>query len=171
MSATLAWTLVISAAVHARETRDLEWLELLPDEDREAMERLPETMAELNRDMLESGTDELNEEVEMPDVLSSTRVREALDGEYVRIPGFLVPLAMNERGEPNRFFLVPYFGACIHSPPPPPNQMLHVTFSGGVPDHGNAIPYSVTGELQVERTENDLGIATYAIDADDISEF
>lgn len=162
--------LTLPLATQAREARDLEWFDLLPEADREAMKKLPETMAELNREQLESGADELTDDVKMPEVLSSTRVRGELEGEYVRIPGFLVPLEHTERGDPFRFFLVPYFGACIHSPPPPPNQIVHVTFSGGLPTDLYA-PYNVVGELEIETTENELGLATYTIDADSISEF
>ena len=162
---------MMPAAAAGREPRELEWLDLLPPEDLEAMQRLPQTMEELNRQMLESGIDELTDDVKMPDVLSSTRVRDDLAGEYVRMPGFLVPLELNERGDAYSFFLVPYFGACIHTPPPPPNQMVHVTFSGGVPDHDLYMPYWIVGELQIDRTENELGLATYAIDADLVRQF
>lgn len=166
----LGCLLTLPLATHAREARDLEWFDLLPGEDLEAMKKLPETMAELNREQLESGKDELTDDVKMPDVLSSTRVRGDLEGEYVRIPGFLVPLEHTENGDPFRFFLVPYFGACIHSPPPPPNQIVHVTFSGGMPTDLYA-PYNVVGELEIDTTENELGVSTYTIDADSISEF
>ena len=155
----------------ARQARDLEWLDLLPESDRDALQRLPETMAELNEDLLRSGPDELTGEVRMPDVLSSTKVRAGLAGDYVRLPGFLVPLERNERGDPFRFFLVPYFGACIHSPPPPPNQIVHVQFSGGLPHAEIYTPYRVTGELEIEQTSNELGLSTYTIEADAIHEF
>ena len=48
-----------------------------------------------------------------------------LDGKLVRVPGFVVPLddAMEEGAE---FLLVPYYGACVHTPPPPPNQIVQV---------------------------------------------
>lgn len=166
----LGTLLTLPLAASAREARDLEWFDLLPEEDREAMKKLPETMAELNREQLESGADELTDDVKMPEVLSSTRVRGDLAGEYVRIPGFLVPLEHTEHGDPFRFFLVPYFGACIHSPPPPPNQIVHVTFSGGMPTDLYA-PYNVVGELEIETTRDELGLATYTIEADSISEF
>ena len=163
--------LVLPSTGTARQARDLEWFDLLPDSDREALERLPETMAEMNRELLNSGTDELTGEVKMPDVLSSTKVRGELDGDYVRLPGFLVPLERNERGDPFRFFLVPYFGACIHSPPPPPNQIVHILFSGGLPDTEIYTPYRVTGELEIEETSDELGLSTYTIEADAIHEF
>lgn len=52
-----------------------------------------------------------------------------LDGTIVRIPGFVVPLDdFTEEGA--EFLLVPYYGACIHSPPPPPNQMVFVQMEG-----------------------------------------
>ncbi len=52
-----------------------------------------------------------------------------LDGKLVRVPGFVVPLddAMEEGAE---FLLVPYYGACVHTPPPPPNQMAFVQMAG-----------------------------------------
>lgn len=156
--------------VAAKEPRTLDWLELLPPDDREQMEKLPELMEELNADLLAQG-DSLSDDVKMPDVLSSTRVRGELEGELVRIPGYLVPLRVNERGDAETFFLVPYFGACIHVPPPPPNQMVHVTFSGGLPADAIYIPYWVTGELEIETTANELGVATYAIDATTIIEY
>ena len=52
-----------------------------------------------------------------------------LDGKRVRMPGFVVPLddAAEEGAE---FLLVPYYGACVHTPPPPPNQMAYVQMTG-----------------------------------------
>jgi hypothetical protein len=53
-----------------------------------------------------------------------------LDGKKVRIPGFIVPLDdADEQGA--EFLLVPYYGACVHTPPPPPNQMAFVTMTDG----------------------------------------
>ena len=59
-------------------------------------------------------------------IWDNASVLKTLDGQTVKIPGYVVPLeaiqdAMRE------FLLVPYFGACIHSPPPPANQIVHVT--------------------------------------------
>lgn len=51
-------------------------------------------------------------------------------GEMVSIPGFMVPFEDSMTGV-NEFLLVPYFGACIHTPPPPPNQIVYVRMEGG----------------------------------------
>ena len=56
-------------------------------------------------------------------------VNTELDGKQVKIPGFIVPLDVAKDGTVSEFFLVPYFGACIHVPPPPPNQIVYVTTS------------------------------------------
>jgi hypothetical protein len=52
-------------------------------------------------------------------------VNEALAGQRVRLPGYIVPLEDAVQGL-REFLLVPYFGACIHTPPPPANQIVHV---------------------------------------------
>jgi uncharacterized protein len=53
-----------------------------------------------------------------------------LDGKKIRIPGFIVPLDdADEQGA--EFLLVPYYGACVHTPPPPPNQMAFVSMTDG----------------------------------------
>jgi len=44
----------------------------------------------------------------------------------IRMPGFVVPLDAVRNGQ-REFLLVPYFGACIHTPPPPANQIVLVT--------------------------------------------
>lgn len=49
----------------------------------------------------------------------------ALDGKRVVIAAFIVPLE-DDMQRADEFLLVPYFGACVHTPPPPPNQMVYV---------------------------------------------
>ena len=44
-------------------------------------------------------------------------VNRAMDGQNIRLPGFVVSLDGGP-GELREFLLVPYFGACIHVPPP-----------------------------------------------------
>ncbi len=54
-----------------------------------------------------------------------TSIVEELNGKRVRIPGYLLPLEVSGK-KATEFLLVPYIGACIHVPPPPPNQIVHV---------------------------------------------
>ena len=59
--------------------------------------------------------------------LVSTNVIAEMDGARVRIPGFIVPIETNEDKLVTEFFIVPYFGACLHMPPPPPNQIIYAS--------------------------------------------
>lgn len=97
-------------------------------------------------------------------------VVQALNGQRVRIPGFVVPLD-NEGGAIRDFLLVPYFGACIHTPPPPANQLIHVQPDKPVPGKWNMAPVWVSGELAVERYDSDLGNAGYRLRGVRVEEF
>ena len=90
-------------------------------------------------------------------------VVERLAGERVRIPGFLVPLETN--GEQiSEFLLVPYFGACVHVPPPPANQIVHV--KAAIPAKGlrSMDTVWITGTLRTERRDTDMGVSGYTVD-------
>jgi uncharacterized protein len=163
----LLFALATLGTAHAQQPRTLDWMDLVPDEDRLAWETVPEQLELLNADLLAAGIDEITDEVKLPDVLYSTAVRSELEGQYVRLPGFIVPLEYNERNEATGFFLVPYFGACIHLPPPPPNQIVYVSFPDGAPGGEDLMfePYWVSGTMRIDTTENELGVSTYSLDA------
>ncbi|MBN8731298.1 MAG: DUF3299 domain-containing protein [Acidobacteria bacterium] len=42
-----------------------------------------------------------------------------------RVPGFMIPFEDDDEMV-SEFLLVPNAGACVHTPPPPPNQIVHV---------------------------------------------
>lgn len=100
----------------------------------------------------------------MMEALSSAPVVESMDGKMIRIPGFVVPL-VEEGLRVSEFFLVPYFGACIHVPPPPSNQMIHVTFEPGTDVENLYDAIWVSGELKVETVAHELGTSGYTLQA------
>ena len=53
-----------------------------------------------------------------------------LNGKKIRLPGYLLPLEFENKNV-TEFLLVPWVGACIHTPPPPPNQIVHVKLENG----------------------------------------
>ncbi|MDC0949101.1 DUF3299 domain-containing protein [Gammaproteobacteria bacterium] len=55
----------------------------------------------------------------------SAPLNDAIVDKVVRLPGFIVPTGFNGT-DVTEFLLVPYFGACIHTPPPPRNQIVLV---------------------------------------------
>ena len=86
-----------------------------------------------------------------------TSIVEELNGQRVRIPGYLLPLEMSET-KVKEFLLVPYVGACIHVPPPPPNQIVHVNI---VTKEGYRVkslyePVWVSGELSAKSMVKEL---------------
>jgi hypothetical protein len=87
-----------------------------------------------------------------------------LGGQRVKLPGFVVPLEMDAT-KIDEFLLVPYFGACIHIPPPPANQIVHVVMRDGKAFEGQLFDTVwVTGTMQIERLSSDLGDAGYRMD-------
>jgi len=95
-------------------------------------------------------------------------VVKALDGQEVKLPGYIVPLDVTEEGRVTEFLLVPYFGACIHVPPPPSNQVVHVTSELGVLMDALYQPYWIEGPLKVEASSSELAEAGYQMDASKI---
>ncbi len=85
----------------------------------------------------------------------SETVDEGVAGQAVRIPGYMLPLAQNDAGV-TEFLLVPWVGACIHTPPPPPNQMVHVAVPEGVEDRGRFAAVWMEGTLELEPASYDL---------------
>ena len=86
-----------------------------------------------------------------------TAVVEELNGQRVRIPGYLLPLEMSDT-KVKEFLLVPYIGACIHVPPPPQNQIVYVniTQKEGYRVEGLYEPVWVSGEISVQSMVKDL---------------
>jgi len=89
-----------------------------------------------------------------------------LDGKNVTINGYMVPLD-GDADFTKTFLLVPYFGACIHTPPPPSNQVIYVQVPGkGLPLTDWESFFAVSGTLKVTQTTSALGVAGYQMQAD-----
>lgn len=86
-----------------------------------------------------------------------------LEGAQVRVPGFVVPLDEVAEGL-KTFLLVPYFGACIHTPPPPSNQIIHVVTRAPAKVR-TMDPVWVRGTLKTERQNSAMGASGYRLDA------
>lgn len=95
------------------------------------------------------------ERVAMERRKAAERVDAGVDGTRVRIPGYMLPLE-REESKVTRFLLVPWVGACIHTPPPPPNQMIHVEVPGGATDRGRFAAIWVEGRIELKPSSYDL---------------
>ena len=88
----------------------------------------------------------------------------ALNGQKIRMAGFLVRLEGDDK-HIREFLLVPYFGACVHVPPPPANQVVHVIPDQPVPVGPDMGAVWVSGTLSLAAAKTDLGDAGYRISA------
>jgi uncharacterized protein len=91
------------------------------------------------------------------------------DGASVRIAGFAVSLG-GEGESMDEFLLVPYFGACIHTPPPPANQVIHIKVAKPVPFRTMDAVW-VTGVMHLERADTLMGEAAYTLRADAVDAY
>ena len=86
-----------------------------------------------------------------------TSVVEKLNNQNIRIPGYLLPIEVSS-GKVTEFLLVPYVGACIHVPPPPPNQIIHVNYTHkeGYKSSKLFEPVWVNGKIAVKSVTQEL---------------
>ncbi len=139
--------------------RELRWDELVP-KDWDPMKDLKGLQLGNLSDADPRATEMLKK---LREVWDNAPANPALDGQAVRIPGYVVPLEESPEGL-KEFLLVPYFGACIHSPPPPANQIIHV-----LPQTASKVrsmePVWISGTLQREKTDSYMGAAGYRMRA------
>lgn len=95
---------------------------------------------------------------------------ESMNNARIRIAGFVVPLEY-VGDKITEFLLVPYFGACIHLPPPPPNQVIHVFARQPLTRKQATRPVWTSGMLETSRTDTEFGPAGYRMNAEEISAY
>ena len=88
----------------------------------------------------------------------------SLDGARVRLPGYLVPLEETAAGH-TEFLLVPYFGACIHTPPPPANQIVMVVPAKPAVGFRSMDTVWVNGVLKATRSNTAMGSSGYRLES------
>jgi len=99
---------------------------------------------------------------ELREVWDNAPTRADLNGTQLRLPGYVVPLDPEEGGV-KEFLLVPYFGACVHSPPPPANQIVHVVLPVARPLRTMDAVWA-SGTLRTQRQDSPWGISGYSMD-------
>lgn len=175
-------SLMISLPVQAAaDYETLEWTDLMPPMDLAALEnqvidhgQIPDSTSESDwnseRDIVgaeidswSSSQDSFQEDA-YQSALRSTRTVDAFSGKEVKLAGFIVPLEFDDEMTITQFFLVPYFGACIHLPAPPPNQMILVDYAEGLKLDALYTPFWISGTLSIQIIENEMGTSAYAMD-------
>jgi hypothetical protein len=149
-TATVAHAVSTAASATAKDTvADLDWTDLQPKND-------PDKGYISNKPIDHTGN------VRMPQSGSFNTVQ-ALDGKRVRLPGYVVPLQTDDSGRMQEFFFVPFYGACIHVPPPPPNQMLFAKMLRPIKTPDMYTAMSIIGTLRASKHDDPLASAAYTI--------
>ena len=145
---------------------DLEWEDLMPKawNGRRVLDGVDLASLSDNDPRANQLLDKLRQDLDRAPVVP------ALDGKRVRIAGFVVTLERNDKGV-REFLLVPYFGACIHTPPPPANQIVHVLPTVPVPADKAIFPVWVTGTLRTVAAVTAEGATGYRIADAQIEEY
>lgn len=141
--------LLLAATASADEVRELEWVDLMPEEEQTAWERASENVDH-------SGYASAEE-------FQSWETVGELDGERIRIPGFVVPIETDGEGKLRTFFLVPYFGACIHVPPPPANQIIYGRLEEPIEMVNIWDAFYMEGTLNIEEVSNETADSAYTM--------
>ena len=147
--------------------KEIDWDALIPDDY--SPEKL---LSEYQADSLEDDDPRAAELMEkLQKLWDEAPVRSELDGQTVKLPGFTVPLEGDSQ-ETRSFLLVPYYGACIHVPPPPANQTVYVLREAGKGTRlGEFDVVWVTGTMSVKRTENEMAEAGYTLYATEVAPY
>ena len=98
---------------------------------------------------------------------NSTKLNPALADAYIKMPGFIIPIDISGDGVTS-IILVPYVGACIHVPPPPPNQLVFVTTKVPWPSERLWEAVWVTGTMQNKVQYTEVADTGYELEADRI---
>lgn len=164
---------------------DVFWTENLKQQGRPTSRSIEELAQKSRQKLKEQGlnVDELIQKtIKYQDMLVQNQgmTVPSLNGKMVQIPGYVLPLE-SEGNKVTEFLLVPYVGACIHTPPPPSNQIVHVKSLDGIQVNGLFSAVWVTGQISIEKkmqsiemsdgqSKFEVGYAIQAVSVDPIQQ-
>ena len=162
---------VTKAEGTSQKYETVEWIDLLPKDDLEALLNPPEYVTNIEENSAEDvissqlrGDTSNTKADRYQQALNSSRIVSKMNGSAIRIPGFIVPLEFSDKQTITQFFLVPWFGACIHLPPPPPNQIILTNYPKGLKLESLYEPFWISGVLKTSLVENELASAAYVLE-------
>ena len=132
--------------------RDLNWLDIIPKEDVAALEDPKQQVVVRHLGNKRSKQ------------IGTYHVIDAMNGVRAQLSGYVVPLDSDDKGQMTSFLFVPFYGACIHVPPPPPNQIIYAKLARGVPTPNIWDPFWLRGTLRAQTFKSDVAGAAYTMD-------
>lgn len=155
-------------AITEAQIAELNWQDLIPD-DFQPVENPLLALSREERDKLFNGSEESKDELAaIEEKLNYSPVVPELNGKRVKIPGYIVPLEFDEQTELNEFLLVPYFGACIHTPPPPANQIVFAKSKSTLQIDNTYDPVWLIGTMHTQTFQSGVAEAGYTIELESL---
>lgn len=154
----------------------VDWQQLLGNNDKILFENLRQQQEALQSNGIER-VDKMESDLLLSALKANTwhaldgyQINETLAEQWIKIPGFIVPLELVEQRLIS-FFIVPYFGACLHFPPPPANQIIYVQLSDSIEVPSIQTPFLFSGRLHSELFEDPLGTSAWSLDILEVREY
>ncbi|MEL7040337.1 MAG: DUF3299 domain-containing protein [Pseudomonadota bacterium] len=147
------------------ELREIGWEELLPEGEEERLFELYQQQMAL---LYAAGPIAEGSPADRMIQIGTFNTVAELNQTRVRIPGYTVPFEYGVNAEIREFLLVPYFGACLHAPPPPPNQTLFARTDDPIRLRDLAQAVWIEGTLYTQTQESALADAAYTIEVDKV---
>lgn len=142
----------------------IEWPDLIPD-DFVQPENPFATMTQEEVDVLLNGSEESEARLKkLEEEFYYAPVVDDLDGKRVKIGAYITPLEFDGQSKFNEFLLVPYMGACMHTPPPPANQIVHATPPEAVEVNNPYDPVWAIGTIRTETVKSNLAESGYRLE-------
>lgn len=136
---------------------EITWEDLIPADAVQPKEYSIEDLHNLDQIMAE---EDANADI------AGRQVVPSLAGKKVKLPAYVVPLE-GDVDKSKEFLLVPYFGACIHVPPPPPNQIIFGTHKEGITNKQFDAVWAY-GTLLIETVNSELAESGYSMKIDKV---
>ena len=153
------------------EITTLYWEDLIPD-DFVQPENPFATMSQEEVDKLLDGSDESNARLnQLQEEFNYAPVVDELDGKRVKIPAYVTPLEFDGQTKMSEFLLVPYVGACLHTPPPPANQVVHANSDEVVEFKNIYDPMWAIGTIRAETVQSDLAESGYRLEIESVEPY
>jgi len=150
------------------ELTELTWDDLIPD-DFVQPENPFISMSQEEIDKLMDGSDESEAKIaRLQKEFNHAPVVEELDGKRVKIPAYITPLEFDGQTEMSEFLLVPYIGACMHTPPPPTNQIVHATSPKAIKNPGMYEAIWAIGTIRTDTVVTNIAETGYQLDVEEV---
>ncbi len=151
-----------------KEPREITWQELIP-EDFKQPENPFITMSQEEIDKLMDGSAESLAKLDkMQEEFNYAPTVPSLDGLRVKLPAYITPLDFDGQMKMEEFLLVPYQGACMHTPPPPSNQIVHAQAPEAIEVDDPYSPVWAIGKLRVDTVQSALAEAGYRLEVEKV---